>query len=325
MSYVRTKIIKGRPYRYLQESYRSGGKVMTRHLGYLGAGTVGGGSVGGGGKKLGTTTQTQRVVYGATHDDRSYKVIAKDMESDAKKTYKDSDKWEKKGRGKSDLQGWDTTHSKQYREGYINLQKPIASKLGTTFKGAKVESRVKSLPSIVKKLKKKNVEGTYTTKDFQDAMGARVTFKTLPELKKAVGKIKKDFKVIEVEDYITSPKGGYRSYHFVIEEKGKPIELQFRTPGQTKWADWMHDTLYDNPKNTAKRLGKEGFESAENYAQDVSEYYRRTEEGEKLKIPEVPSIIRKQVLSVEEHGENVAKQMERINQGKKAKPVSVFK
>lgn len=43
MAYIRTKTIKGKQYRYLQESYRSGGKVRTRskYLGPVGRELVG--------------------------------------------------------------------------------------------------------------------------------------------------------------------------------------------------------------------------------------------------------------------------------------------
>ncbi len=51
MAYVRYKNIHGNRYAYLQESYREGGKVKTRHVRYIGGGG-GGGSSGG---SLGTT------------------------------------------------------------------------------------------------------------------------------------------------------------------------------------------------------------------------------------------------------------------------------
>ena len=58
-----------------------------------------------------------------------------------------------------------------------------------------------------------------------------------------------DIKVIEIKDYIKSPKpNGYRSYHMIVEipvffAKGKTpmrVELQIRTNGMDFWATLEH-------------------------------------------------------------------------------------
>lgn len=36
----------------------------------------------------------------------------------------------------------------------------------------------------------------------------------------------------------------YRGYHFTIEEGGKPVEVQIRTPAQTEFYEKAHDVLY---------------------------------------------------------------------------------
>ena len=52
MSFIRTKYIKGIPYLYEVESVRIGGKVVQKHIRYIGA-------AGGARQELGTTTSVQ--------------------------------------------------------------------------------------------------------------------------------------------------------------------------------------------------------------------------------------------------------------------------
>ena len=145
---------------------------------------------------------------------------------------------------------------------------------------------------MIKKLKKKNVNEKFTQHNFEDIIGTRLTFKNEKELKKGIKVIRKNFKIREEEDYITKPKGGYRSFHFTIENKGKPIELQFRTPNQTKWADWMHDRLYDNVEKTKKKIGKKGFSIATKYAEKMSKYYEKLDKGIKAIKPKTPEVVK---------------------------------
>lgn len=56
MAFIRIKMVKGRPYSYLVENYREGGKVRQRVLKYLGAGDKRDSSSA---AKLGTTPKTQ--------------------------------------------------------------------------------------------------------------------------------------------------------------------------------------------------------------------------------------------------------------------------
>ncbi len=146
--------------------------------------------------------------------------------------------------------------------------------------------RVKTLESIVKKLKKKNANAPFTQNNMEDIIGMRLTFDKPTDILNAAGEIKHNFKVTQDEDYITHPKDGYRSYHLTVEHDGKPAEIQLRTPNQTKWADWMHDTFYDHPAETKAKLGEDGFKRAKEYALAMSEYYAKLDRGEPAVMPE---------------------------------------
>lgn len=281
MAFVRTKYIKGNPYLYLQESERDGDQVISKHIRYIGKG------------ELGTTTVEERnIIYGSLHDERSNKSIAQDMQQNAKKVYDDPKDWDKTGKNISDLRGWDTTDIKEYREDYARIYYTTEFKLRKTFPKESHSGRIKTLPSMVKKLKKKNVKEPFTHKDFGDIVGTRITFKNTSELKKGVIKVKKNYKVLDTENYVDNPKEGYRSYHFTLEEEGKPIELQLRTENQTRWADWTHDRLYDNISKTKERVGEKGYREAREYSINMSNYYDKLDRGEKAVKPETPDVVK---------------------------------
>ena len=305
MAYIRTKIIKGKPYTYLQESKRVGKNVVTMHVRYIAQGrketkekfltevtnkdNFDSDDNPKHKKKLGTTNN---LIYGSLHDKRSNEKIAKDISKNAKETFNKPNQWEETGKSKSDLQGWDTHHIKTHRKKFVNVFKPTKKQLKKQFPNAKFSGRLKTLSSMIKKLKKKNVNEKFTQHNFEDIIGTRLTFKNEKELKKGIKVIRKNFKIREEEDYITKPKGGYRSFHFTIENKGKPIELQFRTPNQTKWADWMHDRLYDNVEKTKKKIGKKGFSIATKYAEKMSKYYEKLDKGIKAIKPKTPEVVK---------------------------------
>jgi len=70
-----------------------------------------------------------------------------------------------------------------------------------------------------------------------------------PNLSKEVGEVtsyvRKNYDVIDEDNYIQKSKGGYRSMHFTVQDKnGLKSEIQVRTPNQDKWANWAHDNFY---------------------------------------------------------------------------------
>jgi len=229
----------------------------------------------------------ENIIYAAIRDKRSDDVIADDMQSNEPIVITKRD-WEP---SQNDLKGWDTTHIKDHQEAFGEVYDKVKSTLDKSFKDEQVEGRVKTLPSIVKKLKKKNIDnGPFTHNNMEDIAGLRVTFDNLDDLKAGVKAIKGKYKIKEDEDYITKPKNGYRSYHLTIEQDGKPLEVQFRTPNMTKWADWTHNTLYDHTDVIKKKVGANGFKELMNYAQAMSDYYAAKDEGKNPDMPEIPKV-----------------------------------
>ena len=125
----------------------------------------------------------------------------------------------------------------------------------------------------------------------EDFAGLRVTFNDLADLKCGVQTAKGKYSIVEDENYIAKPKAGYRSYHLIIKHNGKPLELQFRTPNMTIWADWMHDRLYDHPEETKAKVGEQGFRALQKYAQEMSEYFEAVDEGRRAQLPQAPGVV----------------------------------
>jgi N12 class adenine-specific DNA methylase/ppGpp synthetase/RelA/SpoT-type nucleotidyltranferase len=228
------------------------------------------------------TTKEKNVVYGALNDTRNNADIARDMHTDAELV--DKDNWDP---NKNDLPGWDTTDIKEYHDDFEKAYPGLHSKLENTIPDGELSGRVKTLESVVKKLKKKNAKGEpFTQNNMEDIIGMRLTFDNQKDILDAASKIKTNFKVTQDEDYITNPKDGYRSYHLTVEHDGKPAEIQLRTPNQTRWADWMHDTFYDHPAETKAQLGEDGFKRAKEYSLAMGNYYAKLDRGEPAVMPE---------------------------------------
>ncbi len=233
-------------------------------------------------KDVADTTKEKNVVYGSLNDPRSNEAIARDMHTNAE-TVTEKQEWKPE---ENDLPGWDTTDIKEYHDGYEKVYPGLKAKLEQVTDGD-LSGRVKTLESVVKKLKKKNVaKPPYTQNNMEDIIGMRLTFNNQKDILEAAKKIKDNFTVTQEEDYITHPKDGYRSYHLNIKHDGKPAEIQLRTPNQTIWADWMHDTFYDHPNETKARLGEEDFKKAKAYSLAMADYFAKLDRGELAEMPE---------------------------------------
>lgn len=106
--------------------------------------------------------------------------------------------------------------------------------------GAKVEARVKSLESSLGKILRKPKSYPDASR-LQDGSGAQVIVGSLDDVEQAVEKIRKKWKVLSEDDYISKPAGNYRSHHFIAEINGLPKEIQVRTKRQHEYAKWEHD------------------------------------------------------------------------------------
>ena len=120
-----------------------------------------------------------------------------------------------------------------------------------------IESRLKSIQSIMEKLSRKNfaVSMKSAVANLTDIAGIRVI---CPYVEDAytVAKLltsQDDVHLKEIRDYIRHPKpNGYRSLHLILEipvflQEGRimvPVEVQIRTIAMDFWASLEHDLRY---------------------------------------------------------------------------------
>ena len=120
-----------------------------------------------------------------------------------------------------------------------------------------IRSRLKSLPSMVTKLRRKGLEPSVENIEntLNDVAGVRVICSFAADvymLRDALLK-QDDITLICEKDYIKNPKpNGYRSLHLIVtvpiflaqEKKLMRVEIQFRTISMDSWASLEHQLSY---------------------------------------------------------------------------------
>ncbi|WP_070119787.1 GTP pyrophosphokinase [Bacillus marinisedimentorum] len=118
-----------------------------------------------------------------------------------------------------------------------------------------VTGRVKPVPSIITKAKRKGIPFDEIEKGIQDIAGVRLMCQFVDDIPTVIELLRNrnDFEIIEERDYISSKKdSGYRSYHLhvcypvqtVNGEKKILAEIQVRTLAMNFWATIEHSINY---------------------------------------------------------------------------------
>ena len=120
-----------------------------------------------------------------------------------------------------------------------------------------IKTRIKTMPSILRKLQRRNLPITIEAieENIQDIAGVRVICSFIDDIYKLADYISEqdDVEVIERKDYISKPKeGGYRSLHLIVRtpiftQRGKKlvdVEVQIRTIAMDFWASLEHKLRY---------------------------------------------------------------------------------
>ena len=135
-----------------------------------------------------------------------------------------------------------------------------------------IQSRVKTLKSIILKLDRKGLpfsRGIFS-KELSDVAGIRVICAYVDDIYMVLESLshQTDIKILEVKDYIKNPKpSGYRSLHVIVEipvfffkeTKNIKVEIQFRTIAMDYWASLEHGLRYKQgvtDESLSKRLGE---------------------------------------------------------------------
>lgn len=130
-----------------------------------------------------------------------------------------------------------------------------------------IESRVKTLPSIIKKLHSIGcpISISSAKKSLHDIAGVRVVCCYVDDIYRIANLLlsQDDISLILEKDYIKNPKSnGYRSLHIVVDvpvylSKGKlyiPVEIQIRTVAMDFWATLEHGIRYKSTEDVPAYL-----------------------------------------------------------------------
>ena len=120
-----------------------------------------------------------------------------------------------------------------------------------------ISCRIKTPKSIVEKLERKGYPLTVDSieQNLNDVAGIRVICSFRDDIYTLSKRLcsQDDIRVIEIKDYIKSPKpNGYRSLHLILEvpiflldeKKYMRVEVQFRTIAMDFWASLEHKVKY---------------------------------------------------------------------------------
>ena len=143
-----------------------------------------------------------------------------------------------------------------------------------------VSSRVKSVDSLVEKLERRGVSTEFDEirREIHDIAGVRVTCAFIRDVYRLFDLLTQqdDITVLEVEDYIESPKpNGYQSLHTILSvpvylSTGRvdvPVEVQFRTIAMDFWATLEHKIYYKYERQVPDTLIQELKHAADTAAE----------------------------------------------------------
>ena len=149
-----------------------------------------------------------------------------------------------------------------------------------------VSSRVKSPDSLVEKVQRKGIDGDFASirSSITDIAGIRITCSFTADVYRLFDLLtaQDDVRVLQVKDYIASPKAnGYKSLHAILEvpvflSTGRievPVEVQFRTIAMDFWASLEHKIYY----KYATQVPDELLESLKDAADTAAELDARME------------------------------------------------
>ena len=164
--------------------------------------------------------------------------------------------------------------------------------------GAEVPpGRTKKVKSALGKLLRKPKKYKKVS-DLQDATGMRVIVSNTGELEKAIESLKKNYKIIESDDYVSAPQGagkpdclGYRSFHAIIEEDGLQKEIQLRTRNQHTHAEWCHDIYKPQSPKQEEGMVKHADTIAQ-YAREIGDHLYAVDSKKPSEKPPCPEPVR---------------------------------
>jgi len=144
--------------------------------------------------------------------------------------------------------------------------------------GADIYARTKTPYSILKKLVEKRMLDP--KRGLTDMIGTTIAVDNQKELEEVRDKIDGGLlgKVLDRDDFYKTPNAGYRAYHYIVEYKGVPVEVQLKTKNMKKLHEVSHEA-YKNGNLDAKSLDS------------VSKTFMRADKGDAKAKSEISKLL----------------------------------
>jgi len=127
--------------------------------------------------------------------------------------------------------------------------------------------------------------------DINDISGVRATAKNISDVKNTMDFIRNNYNIIKEKDNIDQDRGGYRSYHAIVEKDGIRSEIQVRTENEDKWANYAHDNFYKPATRQKADFFNRHKERINDYTLEMSDYFYKKDMGKNIKKPDCPPMI----------------------------------
>lgn len=138
-----------------------------------------------------------------------------------------------------------------------------------------IKTRIKEPRSILEKLERKGLDLTVDNmvNQIHDIAGMRIVFSFVRDIYSLLDHLKhrEDITVLEVKDYIETPKpNGYQSLHVIVAvpltlfegQRWMKVEIQMRTLAMDFWASMEHILYYKYDKQVPPHVVRELSEAA---------------------------------------------------------------
>ena len=178
-----------------------------------------------------------------------------------------------------------------------------------------MESRLKSVPSMIGKLRKNGIPTTLCAarENLNDIAGVRVICHYIDDIYRVAEMLTSqgDIRLVRVRDYISNPKeNGYRSLHLIVKVPVflsqrsllVPVEVQIRTIAMDFWASLEHQLRYKGSGGVSEGIPERLARCAETSAmldREMQDIYHIINGYDSQGAHRIPPVIREKLDDIQ--------------------------